>query len=60
MHTDDEETPVTSLLCQWKALEKKLETLPISEATFEKHDYDKPVKRKVKHMEKFDPRPTAS
>ena len=30
--------------------------MPISEATFEKHDYAKPVK-KIKSVEDFDPRP---
>ena len=58
MQIDDEETPVTSLPCQWKAPKKrKQSTLPISEAVFEKHDYAKPMKRKVKHVEDFDPRP---
>ena len=31
--------------------------MPLSEAVFEKHDYGKPVKRKIKHVEDFDPRP---
>lgn len=31
--------------------------MPISEATFEKHDFAKPTKRKIKHVEDFDPRP---
>ena len=61
---DDEEasgstsTCVTSQLCQWKAPKKRKEsTLPVSDATFEKHDYTKPNKRKIKRMEDFDPRP---
>ena len=31
--------------------------MSISEATFQKNDYAKPVKRKIKHMEDFDLRP---
>lgn len=54
----DAEVSVTSLPCQWKLPRKRKEsTLRVSEATFEKHDYSKPVKRKVKHVEQFDPRP---
>ena len=29
----------------------------ISDATFEKHDYAKPIKRKISPVENFDPRP---
>ena len=55
---DDDEMPVT-LPCQWKAPKKRKEsTMPLSEATFEKHEYGKPVKRKIKHVEHFDPRPS--
>lgn len=55
---DDENIPVTSLPCQWRAPKKRKEsTLAISEARFEKHDYAKPTKRKVKLLEDFDPRP---
>ena len=55
---DEDSTPVTSLPCQWKRPKKRKEsTLPISEATFEKHDYAKPVKKKIKSVEDFDPRP---
>ena len=67
---DDDETPVTSLPCQWKAPKKrKQSTLPMSEdifqkheyamseAIFQKHEYAQPVKRKIKPMEDFDPRP---
>ena len=44
---EDEITPVTSLPCQWKRPKvRKESSLPMSEATFEKHDYTKPVKRK--------------
>ena len=32
-------------------------TLRVSDATFEKHDYSKPMKRKVKHVGDFDPIP---
>ena len=57
--SDDEHAiPVTSLPCQWKCPKKRKESaLPISEATFEKHDYKKPVKKKFKTIEQFDPRP---
>ena len=55
---DDDTTPVTSLPCQWKRPKKRKEsTLHVSKATFEKHDYAKPTKRKIKHVEDFDPRP---
>ena len=55
---DDDETPVTSLPCQWKAPKKrKRSTLPMSEAIFQKHEYAQPVKRKIKPLEDFDPRP---
>ena len=55
---DDDVVPVTSLPCQWKAPKKLKESTPqISEATFEKHDYAKPVKRKIKRVKDFDPRP---
>ena len=55
---DDDTTPVTSLPCQWKRPKKRKEsTLQVSKATFEKHDYAKPMKRKIKHVEDFDPRP---
>ena len=42
---DDDTTPVTSLPCQWKRPKKQKEsTLQVSKATFEKHDYAKPMK----------------
>ena len=56
----DEETglPVTSTLCQWKIPKKRKEsTLEMSKAVFEKHDYEKPKKRRVSLTEDFDPRP---
>ena len=54
----DDSVPVTSLPCQWRAPKKRKESmLPISEARFEKHDYAKPTKQKVKLLENFDPRP---
>lgn len=53
----DNETPVTSLPCQWKAPKKRKEsTLPIAQATFEKHVFGK-IKRKYALLENFDPRP---
>ena len=54
----EDEIPCTSLPCQWKPPRKRKEsTLRISDATFEKHDYAKPVKRKISPVENFDPRP---
>jgi hypothetical protein len=56
---DNDEVPVTSLPCQWKAPKKRKESvLPISEARFEKHDYAHPVKKSVRQLENFDPRPS--
>ena len=38
----DDETPITSLPCQWKAPKKRKEsTLPIAQVKFEKHTYGK-------------------
>ena len=55
---DDDSVPVTSLPCQWRAPKKPKESvLPIAEARFEKHDYTKPTKQRVKLLENFDPRP---
>ena len=56
--TETEPTPVTSLPCQWKAPKaKKDSTLQIASTSFEQHEYRKPVKRKIKLLEDFDPRP---
>lgn len=41
--TEADPVPVTSLLCKWKAPNKR--TLPIAEATIEKHDYAKPMNK---------------
>lgn len=55
---DEASIPCTSQPCQWKPPKKRKEsTLRLSDATFEKHDYAKPVKKRVKHVEDFDPRP---
>ena len=55
---NNSEIPVTSLPCVWKAPKvRKKSTMRMSEAVFEKHDYTKPMKRKIKHLEDFDPRP---
>ena len=54
--TDGDEVPVTLLPCLWKAPRKrKQSTIPMSEAVFQKHDYNKPVKRSIKLVEDFDP-----
>ena len=58
LNPDDTEVSVTSLPCMWKAPKKrKHSTMRMSEAVFEKHDYRKPMKRKTKPLEDFDPRP---
>ena len=55
----DDETPVTSLPCQWKPPKQRKEsTLPIAQARFEKHTFGKTKKRKYSLLEDFDPRPT--
>ena len=52
------DTPCTSLPCQWKPPKKRKDsTLCLSEASFVKHDYTKPSKRKVRCVEDYDPRP---
>jgi len=57
--TQTEPVPVTSLPCKWKAPKaKKDSTLPIASTAFEKHDYQRPVKRKISLIEDFDPRPS--
>ena len=54
---DNTEVPVTSLPCMWKAPKiRKQSTMRMSEAVFEKHDYNKPMKQKIKPREDFDPR----
>ena len=50
--------PCTSLPCKWVVPKTRKEsTQEISSAIFTKHDRDKPVKRPVKLLEDFDPRP---
>ena len=57
-NNSDDNVPVTSQPCRWKGPRKRKEsTMCLSDATFEKHDYKKPLKRTVKHVEDFDPRP---
>jgi len=54
----EDDTPVTSLPCQWKPPKKRKEsTLPIEQAQFEKHTYGKMKKRKLALLNNFDPRP---
>ena len=56
--TLEDNLPVTSYSCQWKAPRKRKESnLPIAEATFEKHMYGKQRKRSFQAIEDFDPRP---
>ncbi len=53
----DDETPIISLRCQWKAPKtRKASTLKMSEATFQKHEYAK-TEKVFKPLEEFDPRP---
>ena len=56
---EEEVTSCTSLPRAWGIPSKKRKdsTIEISSAVFEKHDYSKPVKKKVKLIEDFDPRP---
>ena len=56
--THEEFDPITSQLCKWNVPRKrKPSTLPIAIVEFETHEYSKHVKRKVKSLEDFDPRP---
>lgn len=57
LSADEESQPITSLPCQWKPPRKRKESsLPMFEASFEKHEFNK-EKKKVKPVEDFDPRP---
>ena len=54
----DDDTPITSLQCQWKPPKKKKgSTLPIAQAQFEKHTYGKAKTRKLALLNDFDPLP---
>ena len=53
--TEEEVLPVTSYAC--KSKKRKVSTLPMSEATFRKHIYGREMKRCLKPLEEFDPRP---
>ena len=49
---------VTSVFSRWNVPRvRKENNLQLSNAVFEKHDYQKPVKRKRKQIKDFDPRP---
>ena len=55
---DEAAVPCTSQPCVWKQPKKRKESnLRLSDASFEKHEYAKPVKRKIRPVEDFDPRP---
>ena len=59
-HPEEQPLPVTSYLCKWNVPKSRKEsTIPMSEAVlFEKHEYSKQTKRKIKHVEDYyDPRP---
>ena len=54
----DDDTPITSLPCQWKPPKKRKEsTLPIAQAQFEKQTYGKTKMRKLALLNDFDPWP---
>ena len=55
---EEEAQPVTSYLCQWKVPKNRKESnVPMSGAVFEKHNFQKQLKRKRTPTEDFDPRP---
>ncbi|KAL5493382.1 hypothetical protein EMCRGX_G014558 [Ephydatia muelleri] len=55
---EEQPLPVTSYLCKWNVPRSRKEsTIPMSEAVFEKHEYSKQTKRKIKLVEDYDPRP---
>ena len=59
-HSNDEEEilPVTSQLCRWNVPRKcKENTMCMSEAVFQKHDYSRANKKKINPIEVFDPHP---
>ena len=52
---EEEQTPVTSLPCQWKPPKARKDSmLPISSTS---PDYQKPNKQPINSLEDFDPRP---
>ena len=58
MSSDEEATPCTSILCQWKPARKRKATAqPVSTANFQKHEYGKIKKYSIQSIESFDPRP---
>ena len=59
MGEEEEVASCTSLPRAWGIPSKKRKhsTIEIPSAVFEKYDYSKPVKKKVKLIEDFDPRP---
>ena len=51
-------TPLTSVLSSWNVPRSRKESnLRMSEAVFEKHDYQRSTKRRRKQIRDFDPRP---
>lgn len=51
--------PCTSKPCVWKEPRSRKESnLCVSDAVFEKHDYSKPVKQKIRQLKDYDPRPS--
>ncbi len=60
LQVDEEEEvlPITSYVCQWNVPKKRKDnTLPFSEATFNKHVYGREKKHSLRRIEGFDPRP---
>jgi len=56
----EDEVACTSLPRAWGIPSKKRKdsTLEVSNSVFEKHDYSKPTKKRMKLIEDFDPRPS--
>ena len=55
---EEESVPVTLQLCQWKIPQKRKDSTQILMKTpFKKYDYSKPIKKRIRLLDTFDPRP---
>ena len=55
---EEESVPVTSQLCQWKIPQKRKDSTQILMKTpFKKYDYSKQIKKRIRLLDTFDPRP---
>ncbi len=55
---EEEVLPITLYACQWNVTKKRKEnTIPFSDATFNKHVYGREKKHSLRQIEGFDPRP---